>query len=192
MRQVFLIAVFLFLSVSALPAPAQTAGSAGDAGEKQSYLYEWTDGKGVVHITDSLDKVPEQYRPNARRLEAAPEEGAAPDRPRQQGTAPSAGSAEEEHEARQKALWQQRLSGAKQRLAGAEQRYRELEQRRTALLGQWGTPAYAPPSARIEAERLSEEMKGVQKEIDNARNEIEVVIPEEARKAGVPPGWLRE
>jgi hypothetical protein len=35
-------------------------------------------------------------------------------------------------------------------------------------------------------------MKGVQSEIDAARNDLDVVIPEEARKAGVPPGWLRE
>jgi hypothetical protein len=35
-------------------------------------------------------------------------------------------------------------------------------------------------------------MKEVQKQIDEARNMVDVVIPEEARKAGVPPGWLRE
>lgn len=188
MRPVFLITVFLFLFLPALPTPAQT----GNADEKRSFIYEWTDGKGVVHITDSLDKVPEPYRQNARRHEAAPEGGAAPDRPRQQGAAPSGGGASEQSEAQQKTQWQQRLRGAKQRLAGAEQRYRELEQKRTALLGQWGTPAYAPPGARIEAERLSAEMQDVQKEIDKARNEVEVVIPEEARKEGVPPGWLRE
>jgi hypothetical protein len=187
MRSGLFIAVFLVV-ISVLPTPAQTAGSAE---ETQSYLYEWTDGKGVVHITDSLGKIPEQYRSNARRLGTFPEEGAAPNRP-QQGISSPAGNAEDQREAQQKAQWQRRMSDAKQRLAAAEQRYRELEQRRTALLGQWGTPAYAPPAARIEAERLSGEMQGVQKEIDNARNEVEVVIPEEARKAGVPPGWLRE
>jgi hypothetical protein len=89
-------------------------------------------------------------------------------------------------------MWQRRVSMAKQRLAAAKQRYQELDQKRTSLLGQWGTPAYAPPEARIEAQRLAQEMDSVQKEIDDARNEVEVVIPEEARKAGVPPGWLRE
>jgi chromosome segregation ATPase len=89
-------------------------------------------------------------------------------------------------------MWQRRVGAAKQRLAAAEQHYRELENRRTTLLGQWGTPAYAPPEARSEAERLAQEMRSVQKEIDDARNEVEVAIPEEARKAGVPPGWLRE
>jgi hypothetical protein len=32
----------------------------------------------------------------------------------------------------------------------------------------------------------------MQKEIDEARNMLDVVIPEEARRAGVPPGWLRK
>ena len=31
-----------------------------------------------------------------------------------------------------------------------------------------------------------------QKRIDEARNMLNVVIPEEARKAGIPPGWLRD
>src|SRR5512147_220278 len=102
MHQVLLIAVFLFMFMPALPVPAQTGGSAGSVEEQKSYIYQWTDGTGVVHITDSLDKVPKPYRPNARRLEAVPEEGAAPDRPRQQGSAPSPGRVEEQGEAQQK------------------------------------------------------------------------------------------
>jgi hypothetical protein len=35
-------------------------------------------------------------------------------------------------------------------------------------------------------------MKEVRKEIDEIRRELDEAIPEEARKAGVPPGWLRE
>lgn len=190
MRLGLLIAVLIL--ASALTAPAQTGGSAGDVEEKKSYIYQWTDGKGVVHITDGLDKVPEPYRPHARRLEAAPEEGAAQKQPGQQGVSSPTGNGGEQREAQQKAMWRQRMSDAKQRLAAAEQRYREIDQRRTYLLGQWGTPVYAPPEARIEAERLAREMQIVQKEIDDARNQLEVAIPEEARKAGVPPGWLRE
>jgi hypothetical protein len=186
MRAGLLIAFFLL--ASALQTPAQT--SLGD--EKQSYLYEWTDGKGIVHLTDSLDKVPKPYRPHARRLETAPGEEAAPNQPQQQGASSPAGNAEDQRETQQKAFWQQRVNAAKQRLAAAQQHYRELEQRQTTLLGQWGTPAYAPPEARIEAERIAQEMQSVQKEIDDARNDVEVAIPEEARKAGVPPGWLRE
>jgi hypothetical protein len=178
--------------MSALPVFAQTGGNAGGVEEKQTYIYQWTDSQGVVHITDGLGKVPKQYRHDARRLEAVPEEGGAPNRPVEQGVSSPAGNGEEQREAQQKAMWRQRMSEAKQRLAAAEQRYRETDQRRTAMLGQWGTPAYAPPEVRIEAERLAGEMQTIQQEIDDARNQVEVVIPEEARKAGVPPGWLRE
>jgi hypothetical protein len=35
---------------------------------KQSYLYQWTDEKGVVSITDDLNKVPKVYRDKALKL----------------------------------------------------------------------------------------------------------------------------
>jgi hypothetical protein len=55
-----------------------------------------------------------------------------------------------------------------------------------------GASTYAAPAYRTRAAELEEEMKEVQKDIDEALNMINVVIPDEARKAGVPPGWLRE
>jgi hypothetical protein len=50
----------------------------------------------------------------------------------------------------------------------------------------------APIANRQRAEQIDKALPEVQKEIDRARREIDVVIPEEARKAGIPPGWLRE
>jgi len=29
-------------------------------------IYRWTDGQGVLHLTDRLDTVPERYRAQAR------------------------------------------------------------------------------------------------------------------------------
>ncbi len=55
-----------------------------------------------------------------------------------------------------------------------------------------GGPAYGPIENKVKAEQVAQEMKEVQKQIDEARNMLDVVIPEDARKAGVPPGWLRE
>src|SRR5512135_3403956 len=109
---IFLAAVLL---ASAFPVFAQTGGNAGGVEEKQTYIYKWTDSQGVVHITDGLDKVPAQYRRDALKLEAIPEEGTAPNRPGRQGVSTPAGSGGEQREAEQKAMWQQRLSAAKQR-----------------------------------------------------------------------------
>ncbi len=196
MRTGLLIAASLL--IAALSAYAQPGDRAGEQKqeqsqgqkEKKSYLYQWTDDKGVAHITDELGKVPKKYRDKALQLESPAEGGAA--QGRTERAAPSDYTREEQREAAQKAYWQQRMKEAKQRLADAEQRYRELEQKRNDLLGRWGGVASGRLQEREEAERIRQEMQQVQHEIDEARNQVEVVIPDEARKAGAEPGWLRE
>jgi hypothetical protein len=158
--------------------------------ERKSVLYQWTDGKGVVHITDDLNKIPGKYRPNARKLESTPGTEETPGPPGQQPGVST--SSDEEREADLKEEWRLRMKVAKQKLADAERRYRELEQKRNTLLQSWGGPASGHLQEREEADRIDQQMKQVQKEIDDARNDVEVVIPDEARKAGLPPGWLRE
>ncbi len=185
------------LLVTASPTYAEPADQTGKQGEQKqeaqkNYLYQWTDEKGVVHISDSLDKVPEKFRENAKKLESAPgTSGVESQRRPGYMTAPS-GYSEEEREADRKEEWQERMKAAKQKLANAEQRYTELEQKRDQLLRSWGGPASGHLEGREEADRIDQEMKQVQQEINDARNQIEVVIPDEARRAGVPPGWLRE
>ncbi len=197
MRSALFILVLVLLTCAS-GISAQTADQNGGQGEKKqeerkSVLYQWTDGKGVVHITDDLNKIPEKYRSNARRLETAPETSETPGPSGRPRISPAPGeSQEEEREADLKEEWQQRMKRAKERLADAERRYHALEEKRNNLLGSWGGPASGHLAGREEADRVDQEMKQVQKEIDADRNEVENVIPEAARKAGVPPGWLRE
>ena len=158
---------------------------------KKDYLYQWTDDKGVVSITDDLAKVPQVYRDKALKLTQPKTEDVGQKQQVQQPGYRS-GSGSEAADAAGKAVWQQRMSRAKQRLEAAEKKYHELDQRRNELLQSWGGPASGRLDTRTDADSIEQEMKGVQGEIDAARNDLEVVIPEEARKAGVPPGWLRE
>ncbi len=172
---------------------AQTAGTKEEDERKKPYLYEWTDEKGVGHITDTLGNVPEKYRSRARRVEIRKEKeqpGALPAQPELTPT-PLEQGAPIDDEAR-KAEWRQRIGDWKSRLAESEKRHQELEEERNALIRPWGTFASASPDTRAKVGKVEEEMNAVQKQIDEARNMINVVIPEEARKAGVPPGWLRE
>ncbi len=192
----FILVLVLLTCVSGIS--AQTADQNGGQGgkkqeERKSVLYQWTDGKGVVHITDDLNKIPEKYRSNARRLETAPETSETPGPSGGTRISPGTGESQgEEREADLKEEWQQRMKRAKERLADAERRYHALEEKRNNLLGSWGGPASGHLEGREEADRVDQELKQVQKEIDADRNEVENVIPEAARKAGVPPGWLRE
>jgi hypothetical protein len=192
MRPHFILAVFLV--VSAGTGFAETAGqkTAEDKEPKKHYLYEWHDDKGVVHITDELGKVPPKYRDQARQVEVPKKDEAVKGR---QGPQTQSGPGHPESQGGEeagKAEWQRRMKDARQRLADAERRYWALDQKRREALEKGGGPASGRREGLVEAERIEQEMRRAQREIDDARNRIEVVLPEEARKAGVPPGWLRE
>lgn len=183
--------ILVFLMIAILSLSARTSAQGND--ERKGYLYQWTDEKGVVHITDQLGEVPEQYRAKTRKMEETRKSEAGPESKTQRDTGAlfTPQSAEGTDEA-QKAVWQNRIREWKTRLENAERHYRELDQQRTELLMSWGGPAYGPLENKIKAEQIERQMKETQKQIDEARNMLDVVIPEEARKAGVPPGWLRE
>ncbi len=199
MRMVFSTIIILVLACVSVGL-AQTADqSAGQEEKKQeerkSALYQWTDGKGVVHITDDLNKIPAKYRSNARRLETTrgtEETEGSPTSSEKEQIEKEDREAREESEANLKEAWQLRMKLAKQKLADAKRRYHALEEQKNNLLGSWGGPASGHLEGREGADRIDREMKQVQAEIDATRNEIENVIPDAARKAGVPPGWLRE
>ena len=164
-----------------------------ESNERKSYLYTWTDDSGGVHITDGLGNVPEQYRPKARKVEDSRNGEAGQGQQPQNVTGGTAGpESEGEADESRKAEWQDRVQEWTDRRDQAEKRYRELDQQRTELLMSSGGPAYGPIENKVKAEQIGQEMKEVQKQIDEARNMLDVAIPEEARKAGVPPGWLRE
>jgi DNA repair exonuclease SbcCD ATPase subunit len=189
MRSIIIVVALL---ITVFSVSARTRAEEGN-NERKSYLYEWTDDSGAVHITDKLGNVPEQYRAQARKIEESRKGEAGGDQQTQRVTGgPSGPEGEEETEESRKAEWQDRIREWKTRLAQAEKRYRELDQQRTELLMSWGGPAYGPIENKVKAEQIEQQMKEIQKQIDEARNMLDVVIPEEARKAGVPPGWLRE
>jgi hypothetical protein len=184
--------ITIVLMVSTPLVFAETDLKPGEAELKTIHLYQWIDDNGALHITDGLEKVPKQYRDRATTLEQPQEDKGEPGRPEQRasqhgGYADTEGTSDD-----RKAEWQQRMKDAKSRLADLEQQYQELDRKRVDALGTWGGAAAGHREGQVEAERIEQEMMRMKAEISAAREQVEVVIPEEARKAGVPPGWLRE
>jgi len=93
-----------------------------------------------------------------------------------------------------KSEWQNRVLDAKRRLADAEAQLAGLEQKKMDLTAQWGSAGAALPPQEVmdEIKRVDGERTAAAAEVTSLQNQINVVIPEEARKAGIPPGWLRE
>lgn len=194
MRFIFFIMIVLLSAAVTVFAQADLQKRTEDKELKKNYLYQWTDEEGVVHITDGLGNIPQKYRAKAVQLESQNKGEAADEQQMRRGTTTPSGYADQEGiEEDKKAEWQDRIKDARKRLADAEQRYRALDQKRIEALEKWGgSAASGHLEGQEEAARIEQEMKQVQKEIDDARNQVQNVIPDEARKAGVPPGWLRE
>jgi len=168
-------------------------GAAAWAEEGNGGLFTWTDKDGVVHMTDSLQKVPKEYRSKAQRVGNESTGGnIMPEA--QSPAAPATSDQGGGDDAALKAQWQSRMIDAKRRLQYAEDKYQQLGKRKNDLQTQWGSSgaALAPQEVLDEISHLDDEMASAKGEVDKARDLINNVIPDEARKAGIPPGWLRE
>ena len=51
---------------------------------------------------------------------------------------------------------------------------------------------FARPGAREASQKAGEELAGCRKQLEKARRYLRVGLPEKARQAGVPAGWLRD
>lgn len=49
------------------------------AGPALADLYQWKDERGIIHITDSMEKVPSKYRDEVRVFKEGPKEAPSPD-----------------------------------------------------------------------------------------------------------------
>ena len=87
-----------------------------------------------------------------------------------------------------KTKWQNRLAGAKQKLETALAEFKEAEGTYQSIAMKASHTLF-PGQAQQRDEALKK-MTELEVVIDALIEEIEVTIPDEARKAGIPPGWL--
>jgi uncharacterized protein DUF4124 len=89
----------------------------------------------------------------------------------------------------QKTMWQRRMKTAKDRLEKELADYKKVSEEYENIAIK---PSFTLLPGEAEAmEKAKEQMMQLEAAIDKDVLEIEVTIPEEARKAGVPPGWIR-
>ena len=88
-----------------------------------------------------------------------------------------------------KAKWQQRVSAARKKV---DELYADFGKTRQAYDQIAVRADYALfPGENKQKGELKKKLDRLEKELDAALEELNVKIPNEARRAGVPPGWLR-
>jgi hypothetical protein len=169
--------------------------------------YQWTDAKGVVHLTNNRDSIPAKYRSKARKVLSetppatkgsppaaqtpaetpSPQPAAAPQAPpasqpqASQPQAPMPGGHDEK-------WWRDRFTTLKQQLESTQKKISEnqakmVELRRKRVIYQRARDREAVNAMEAELAANESQLNELQKQLDAFQND--------AAKADVPRDWLR-
>lgn len=151
-------------------------------------VYEWIDDFGNVGFTDDPANIPVKYRKTAieEELEAPPltQVRVSPEMP------PPSQAPDTDDAGHDRTYWQGRVKVLRDRRADLQERKVEIVQDLETLNGRVENGIDTIKYLELRRQYLQElaKTKDDIKEIDRQLNDV---LPEEARKANAPPGWLR-
>jgi hypothetical protein len=172
-------------------------------------VYQWTDADGGIHFTDDPSTIPKKFRDTVQQLRppGEPKEPAGPPSAEPEGGLPAVSQPEatskrepasepvpsqappsEALDARghNRDWWRQRVQEWESKKAEAEARLADAQERlgRERFLN-----ATTGNMQRIQ--EISAEVSMYEEQIKEAENMLTDGLPDEARRAQAPPGWLR-
>jgi hypothetical protein len=172
----------LVIAASAVPASAQSLAAVA---RKEEARRKQVKQPSKVITNKDLKPVTAPPPPPAAPVDApAPAEGAAPT-----GEAPPD---EEQQREQDEQAWRNKMNDARQALERSQMYADALQSKINALWGDFTARDNPVERAQIEIERKKAiaEQERVKGEIEAQKKAI-ADLEEEARKAGVPPGWIR-
>jgi len=158
-------------------------------------MYQWVDEQGNVGFTDNPENIPEKYRQSATQLGGTsnpqkPETDITPTEP--PSTPPSTDANENaaglDDQGHDEQWWQDRMQELRHRKEALVDEKERLTTD-TDTLGRLGLGSIDQNQQAKETENRLQQIDSEIKEIDN---DLTITLPEEARRANAPPGWLRE
>lgn len=166
------------------------AQSLGDVARKEEARRKAVRSVGKIYTNESLkDQPPMLPAPQASAAASGAPQAASASSAQEQ-----AGAAEQKPDEPKKdeAYWRARMTEAREGLARAQTFQEALQSRINALSTDFVNRDDPAQRSRIAADRQKAlaELDRVKREIQSYQKSI-VDIEEEARRAGVPPGWLR-
>ena len=201
--------VVAFVAAAAYGAAAASAQSLGDLAKQEEARRKAIKSSGKVYTNDSVRSDPSSRGPVAAPASgpaaAAPSSGGAAAPPSPSGVQPSAAGGDKEKQAtaaapqapavdpkQTEAAWRQRVKAERDALARAQTFAEALQSRINALSNDFSARDDPAQRAAISTDRQKAlaELDRVKQEIQQHTKAISG-IQEEARKSGVPPGWVR-
>ena len=153
--------------------------------------FKWIDKNGNIGYADSLQKVPPEFRESAKRLDGTKPGAASPAKPFQiVPSIPQSGpdvpsvKAEEAY-----GLWQERVREARSELQQLKVQRESAQKEYETLRAEFYVRSFADPEADA---KYRAKLADLDEQINKKEYELSVTIPDEARRAGIPPGVLSQ
>jgi len=160
--------------------------------------YQWVDDKGTVHFTDDISLVPEKYQDQVKEKKTPKEPTSSPTVTPPRGKGPK----EPEEAIEKKDLlgrgedwWRDKAMEWKQKLTKSQKDYAAAVTALKAKEKELEDAKFRPKSfqRKLEAEIkvLEEKMNEQKKQVDEAKNMLEKVLPKQAEEYRADPSWVR-
>jgi len=158
--------------------------------DARAEFYKWVDRDGREFITNEMAKIPAEYRDAARPVEVRDDrvsvgKGLVADKNR-----PAAVQEHKDKYGRGELYWRKRAENLRRQI-------RDQEDEREILVKQEKDDEARPKkhtSGSAKKSRSAQDKKKakIEKNLAKLKRELDVDLPEEARKADAYPGWIRE
>ena len=160
-------------------------------------MYKWVDEKGTAHFTDDLSLVPEKYRDQVRKTGPRGK----PDSPSVESPEGVGKEKEIEPVPEQKDLsgrgedwWRATVSEWNKKLVTARTNYEDAYDKWKAKQQELEASQFKPDSVKrklkTEAKALEEKVKDWEKQVDEAKDMLDNVLPKQAADDHANPEWL--
>jgi hypothetical protein len=177
-------------------------------------VYRWVDEQGTVHFTDDLGQVPEKYREKIQKkkppkeppfTQPTPPQPVTPQSTPPQPLTPRVGMEVEKGPGappRQKDIlgrgeewWKAKVNEWNEKLKTAQRNYENSYSEWKSKEQELETAKFKPDSVKrklkAEIKDLEEKTKGLEKQMDEAKNMLENVLPKQAQDYQANPEWLK-
>lgn len=161
-------------------------------------IYQWVDDKGTVHFVDDPTLVPEKYRDQVQKKKVPKESPPAPAPvPQAEKMKPESQSSSIQRDrfGRGEEWWRQEMKQWEDKLKTAQTNYEKANQAWKAKEKELEDSKFKPESLkrRLKAEinELEEKTKGWEKEVKEATDMVQKVLPSQAEEDRADPNWLK-
>jgi hypothetical protein len=167
-------------------------------------IYRWVDEKGIVHFSDDLSLVPEIYRDQIPKTKSTQEPASPPsvESPKRMGEEKDIESAPQSAPPEQKDIlgrgeewwraiaeeWNEKLKTARENY---EKAYSEWKSKQQELETSQFKSDSLKRKLKAETRALEEKAKDWEKQMEEAKNMLENVLPKQAREYRADPDWLK-